>query len=147
MEKEMKLGQSLWCVWPAPLVLAVLPFYNEKNYRVILILLSTLSLDSTWCDVYQDLISNPCHVPQYCGDCLGIGVEWECVYQHMPPWSELIINWSAADHLSTYLENGFVVNIRDSLIDGVLPNVTLSRMVTYYRVTCCQVKAYCSLKI
>ena len=33
--------------------------------------------------------------------------------------------------MSTYLENRFVVSIGDSLIDGVLSNVTLSRMVTY----------------
>ena len=43
--------------------LDVLPLYNEKGWRVILDLLSTLSLDSTWCDVCQDLISTlvTCH--------------------------------------------------------------------------------------
>ena len=43
---EVKL-KSLVCVWPALFVLDVLSLYNEKNYRVILDLLSTLSLDST----------------------------------------------------------------------------------------------------
>ena len=64
-----------------PFVLDVLPFYNEKGCRVILDLLSSLSFDSTLCDMFQDLISNPCHVPRYCGGCLGIGVEWEGGYQ------------------------------------------------------------------
>ena len=44
--------------------------------------------------------------------------------------------------LGMYLKNGFVVSIGDSLIYGVLSNVTLSRMVTYYRVTCYRIKAY-----
>ena len=30
----------------------------------------------------QDLISNPCHVPRYCGSCLKIGVEWVGGYQY-----------------------------------------------------------------
>ena len=42
-EARLKL---LVCV-ASPLWLDVLPFYNEKGYRVILDLLSTLSLDST----------------------------------------------------------------------------------------------------
>ena len=36
--------------------LDVLPLYNEKGCHVILDLLSILSLDSTGCDVCQDLI-------------------------------------------------------------------------------------------
>ena len=43
---EVKV-KPLVCVWPALFVLDVLPLYNEKNYCVILDLLSTLSLDST----------------------------------------------------------------------------------------------------
>ena len=42
---EVKL-KPLVCV-VSPLVLDVLPLYNEKSYHVILNLLSTLSLDST----------------------------------------------------------------------------------------------------
>ena len=46
-ERDEVKPKPLVCVWSAPFVLNVLPLYNEKSYRVILDLLSTLSLDST----------------------------------------------------------------------------------------------------